>query len=233
MARKNALYAASCGLNAINAIRETFMEKDISRVHPIITSGGSMVNAIPEKAVLESYVRGSSFDAIVKVNKKVNRALIGAALSIGTNIEIIDSPGYAPLINDKNLIELAKKAANLSIPEREFTIWDEMSSGSTDMGDLCCVMPVVHPLAGGAKGTSHGDDYEIEDPIASCVDSAKMQLALLYLLLEDDAKEAKRVIKEYKPLFKTKEEFLSYVDNLKSSGDRIDYSDESSVKVRL
>ena len=53
----NALYAANCGLNAINAIRETFMDFDHIRVHPIMTFGGAMVNAIPEKAVLESYVR--------------------------------------------------------------------------------------------------------------------------------------------------------------------------------
>ncbi len=93
---RNALYAATCGINAINAIRETFKEDDIIRVHPIVTSGGVMVNAIPERAVLESYVRGSSFEGIVEANKKINRALCGAALSLGTNVEIIDSPGYAP-----------------------------------------------------------------------------------------------------------------------------------------
>ncbi|MBR2864916.1 MAG: peptidase dimerization domain-containing protein, partial [Elusimicrobiaceae bacterium] len=69
----NALYAATCGINAVNAIRETFTEKDIIRVHPIMTKGGEMVNAIPDRAVLESYVRGANFDAIVKANKKVNR----------------------------------------------------------------------------------------------------------------------------------------------------------------
>ena len=57
-AGRNALYAANCGLNAVNAIRESFRESDIIRVHPIITSGGTMVNAIPETVTLESYVRG-------------------------------------------------------------------------------------------------------------------------------------------------------------------------------
>ncbi len=37
----NALYAATLGLNAINAPRETFEEKDLIRVHPIITKGGA------------------------------------------------------------------------------------------------------------------------------------------------------------------------------------------------
>ncbi len=230
---RNALYAATCGLNAINAIRETFKESDIIRVHPIITSGGAMVNAIPEKAVLESYVRGASFDAIRQANKKVNQALIGAALSLGTNIDISDITGYSPLINDKKLSEVYLEAGRSIAPEYEFNEDDSISSGSTDMGDLCCIMPVVHPYAGGAVGKSHGNDYEIKDPIAACVVSAKVQLAMLYILLSDNAKRAKEIIDAYEPLFKSKEEYFEYVDALNSSGDRIDYRDETKVVINL
>ena len=223
---KNALYAANCGLNAINAIRETFSESDLIRVHPIITSGGSMVNAIPEKAVLESYVRGASFDAICRENKKVNRALCGGALSVGANVEILDNPGYAPLINDENLRNVTYKAAQLIIPEYNMQMSDSVSSGSTDMGDLCCVMPVVHPYAGGCSGRGHGDDYQIADPVAACVASAKLQVGMLYVLLSDDAKEAKKVISEYKPMFASKEDYLEFLDNLTTSGDRIEYTED-------
>lgn len=230
---KNALYAATCGINAVNAIRETFKEGDITRVHPIITNGGSMVNAVPEKAVLESYVRGSSFDAICSVNKKVNRALIGAALSIGANVDIIDSPGYSPLLNDGNMIDVVLEAAKKFIPEYRFDTSDGFSSGSTDMGDLSCIMPVVHPYAGGATGRAHGSDYEIKDPVAACVGSAKLQMGMLYLLLSDSAKRAKKIIEEFKPRFSSKEEYLSFVDSLNVSGDRIDYGDGESVTVKI
>lgn len=231
---RNALYAASCGLNAINAIRETFQEKDIIRVHPIITAGGKMVNAIPESAVLESFVRGATFDAICDANKKVNRALCGAALSLGTNIEIVDIPGYAPLHDDPNLVKLSAEAAELAIPEYEYHVSDKVSSGSTDMGDLCCVMPVVHPYAGGAQGRSHGNNYEIVDPVAACVGSAKLQMGMLLLLLENDAQWAKKVIAEYKPLFASKEAYLEYMDSLNKEGDRIVYNeDETVAKINL
>ena len=231
---RNALYAASCGLNAINAIRETFQEKDIIRVHPIITAGGKMVNAIPESAVLESFVRGATFDAICDANKKVNRALCGAALSLGTNIEIVDIPGYAPLHDDPNLVKLSAEAAELAIPEYEYHVSDKVSSGSTDMGDLCCVMPVVHPYAGGAQGRSHGNNYEIVDPVAACVGSAKLQMGMLLLLLENDAQRAKKVIAEYKPLFASKEAYLEYMDSLNKEGDRIVYNeDETVAKINL
>lgn len=230
---KNALYAATCGLNAINAIRETFQERDLIRVHPIITNGGSMVNAIPAAATLESYVRGASFDAIVAANKKVNRALCGAALSLGTNVDITDIPGYAPLINDPGMVQLTKDAAQTAIPEYSFTASDVIGTGSTDMGDLCCVMPVVHPYAGGAKGTSHGSDYQIADPVAACVGSAKLQLGMLKLLLEDGAARAKKILADFKPMFASKEEYLAYIDKLNTTGDRIEYCGEDAVKVNL
>lgn len=227
-AGRNALYAANCGLNAINAIRETFKESDIIRVHPIITSGGAMVNAIPETATLESYVRGKSFDAIVKANKRVNRALIGGALSLGTNIDITDIPGYAPLNNDPNMIALTIEAAAEVIPEYPMTEGHGFGSGSTDMGDLSCIMPVIHPYAGGAKGTSHGNDYYIADPEAACVASAKLQLGMLSLLLSDGAERAKKIIEEYKPLFPSAADYLAYIDSLNCTGDRIEYSDEEA-----
>jgi len=56
-----------------------------------------MVNAIPGEVTLESYIRGESFEAMVRENKKVNRAFIGGAVSLGTNIDITDYAGYAPL----------------------------------------------------------------------------------------------------------------------------------------
>ena len=232
-AGKNALYAAMCGLNAVNSIRETFRDSDIIRVHPIMTAGGEMVNAIPDKACLESYVRGKTFDAIVSANKRVNRALCSGALALGTNIEIVDMPGYSPLVNDKNLAQICKEAAETAIPGVELNIWQSYSSGSTDMGDLSAVMPVAHPYAGGAQGKAHGNDYYIVDKETCCVGSAKMQLEMLHMLLSNGAERAKKVVAEYKAPFASKEEYLSYVDNLNCKGDRITYNDDGTAFMKI
>ena len=229
----NALYAANCGINAINAIRETFYDNDHVRVHPIVTSGGDMVNAIPETVTLESYVRGATYDVIVKENQKVNRALIGGALSIGANIEIIDIPGYSPLYNDANMNKVAEEAAKLAVPQYQFTFENRISYGSTDMGDLSGFMPVVHPYCGGAKGKSHGNDYEICDPIAACVDNAKFQLAMILILLGNKAERAKQIVKDFKGCFASKEEFLAYQDSLNCSGNRIEYKENGSCEINL
>ena len=230
---KNALYAANCGINAVNAIRETFINSDLIRVHPIMTSGGAMVNAIPAEAVLESYVRGKTFEAIRKENRKVNRALVGAALSLGTNIEIIDNPGYAPETNDLNMCALAEEAASLAVGGYTFKTDIGMSTGSTDMGDLSCIMPTLQPFCPGSKGVGHGMDYYITDPVGECVDNAKFQLMMLFLLLVNGGERAYDILSKFTPRFASKDEYLAYIDGMSDSGDRIEYREDGSAVVRI
>lgn len=230
---RNALYAATCGINAVNAIRETFLGGDCIRVHPIMTNGGVMVNAIPGEAALESYVRGKTFEAIRKVNQKVNQALIGAALSIGTNIEIVDAPGYAPTVHNEGLNAVMAEAVAMQVPQYVFKEHHGTATGSTDMGDLSCVMPIIHPNCPGAKGVGHSMDFYITDPVAACVDNAKMQLAMLSILLADGGKRAKQIVDAYEPQFASKEEYFAFMDSLNDSGDRIEYLEDGTAKVRM
>ena len=227
----NALYAATQGLSAVNAIRETFREPDMIRFHPIITKGGNAVNAIPDEVIVESYVRGNSFDAMREVNKRVNRALIGGALSLGANVEIEDTPGYAPVKHCAKMIQLAEDAAAF-MPEIPCRTWNTYSTGSTDMGDLCCVMPIIHPSAPGAVGIPHGADYYIANPDLACVASAKWQVAMLTLLLQDGAKRAQEIVDTYEAPFKSKAEYFAYVDAIMDEGNRISYEEDQAI-IRL
>jgi len=230
---KNALYAATQGLSAANALRETFQDDDGIRFHPIIQHGGEATNAIPEKVCIESYFRARTFDAMIRENKKINQALCGGALSINCNVEIEDYPGYAPLYNDRNMMALAKDAVQIALPDVEFKTCEFMNPGSTDMGDLSGLMPAVHPYVAGAVGTSHGDNYYIDDPYTTCVRSAKWQVAMIELLLGNGAERAKRIIKEFKPDFNTKEEYFEYIDQIICSGERIVYNDDKTATVKL
>ena len=229
----NALYAATCGINAANAMRETFKDSDLIRFHPIITHGGEVVNAIPERVNVESYVRGKTFDAIRSANSKINRALCGAALSVGANVEILDVPGYAPLTNCAALVEAAKDASPKVLGDIEFKIGSGISSGSTDMGDLCMVMPAMHPYVGGGEGHGHGNDYRIADPELACVMSAKWQLAVLLELLGNGAVRAKQIIEEFVPQFESKGAYIDYLESIFTQGDRIAYNEDGFVSVNL
>ena len=51
--------------------------------------------------------------------------------------------------------------------------------------------------------------------------------------MSDNAKEAYRIIDEYKPAFSSKEEYFEFVNNLSGEGDRIDYSNEKSISVKI
>ena len=229
----NALYAATCGLNAANALRETFRESDIIRFHPIVTSGGSMVNAIPDIATLESYVRGKTFDAIADANRRINQALIGAALSLNCNVDIIDIPGYAPCLNDDGMKRLARDAAACLMPDFEIPYSDKIGSGSTDMGDLSCIMPIVHPYVAGQMGASHGSDYRVADPETACLTSAKWQLTMLWLLLEKGAERARRILADFTPRFSSKEAYFEYLASQTKEGERIRYTEDGVAKVVL
>lgn len=228
----NALYAANLGLSAINSIRETFKEPDLIRVHPIIKQGGSAVNAIPDKVVLESYVRGSTFEAIKDANQKVNRALCGGALSIGANVEIRDFVAFSPLTNYEKMIDIVQEAV-VGIPDARFVRNDVIISSSTDMGDLSVLMPVVHPYAPGASGALHGSDFKIEDPNLACVASAKLQINMLHILLKDNAQVAKQIVAEFKPLFKSKDEYFEYVSSFNKTVGHISYLDNGKIEVQL
>jgi len=228
----NALYAANQGLAAVNAIRETFKEEDLIRVHPIITQGGSAVSAIPDQVVVESFVRGKALDVIYETNKRVNRALCGGALSLGANIDITDTPGYAPLINDISMIEVAREAWHCP-SEVPFEWKHIIGTGSTDFGDLSGLIPVVHPYVPKASGKSHGADYVIEDPEFTCVASAVWQLNMLYLLLGEGAWRGKSIVTNFKPAFPSKEEYFEYIEQFDSAGVRIEYHGDENASVQL
>jgi metal-dependent amidase/aminoacylase/carboxypeptidase family protein len=204
----NALYAAQIGLMAINALRETFRDEDTIRVHPIITHGGSQVNVIPAEVRLETYVRGKSVEAILDAEAKVDRALRAGALALGAKVEIETLPGYMPMTCDPTMAALFRENAVALVGEDQFVVVGHRT-GSTDMGDLSQIMPVLHPYMGGARGTSHGADYEIEDRELAYVAPAKMLAAMAVDLLADGAAGARAVLAAAKPPM-TREGYLAF-----------------------
>ena len=210
----NALYAANLGLNAVNALRETFQEKDYIRFHPVITKGGGAVNAIPNDVRVESYVRGASIEAIVSANNRINRALASSAAAMGANVHLQDFPGYCPLYNDKNLYQMTVDVVKEGFGEewiQEDTKW---GTGCTDMGDISCVMPTVQPYCSGACGMGHGSDYGINDPETALVVSAQYQVLMAEALLSNNAEMAQKVIKEADLVYPDKKDYFAAVDKI-------------------
>lgn len=223
----NSLYAANMGLNALNAIRETFVDDEHVRVHPIMTDGGQTVNIIPSAAALSTFVRGKTIDSIKNTNRKLNRAMAGAAVSLGAKVKVIDRPGYSPLINDATLVKLTQAVASEYFGAERVNNHGKWGTGSTDMGDLSCVMPSIHPHMAGCSGTGHGDDYLVTDPVKACLGAATVQVGLAELLLKDDAKLAKQTIADAELRYPSKEAFFADIDQLMNDKDLVCYEDDT------
>jgi amidohydrolase len=208
----NALYAAHVALAGINALRETFKDEDHVRVHPIVTRGGDVVNAIPAEVRLEMFCRAGTLEAIELAHRKVDRALKAGALALGGAVEITTLPGYLPLRHDPTLVELFRANA-VELVGREQVRDKGHGGGSTDMGDISHILPSVHPYAGGAAGAGHGADYRITDYGQAVLNPAKALAMTAIDLLGSDARAARRVIDEFKPQM-TKEEYLGYLRRL-------------------
>lgn len=205
----NSLSAARIALAGIDAIRETFKDDDHIRVHPIITRGGDVVNAIPADVRLEMFCRGGTLEAIELAHRKVDRALKAGALAVGGAVEITTLPGYLPLFHDPNLVAMFR--ANAVEIVGAANVRDKgHGGGSTDMGDISHILPTVHPYAGGAVGAGHGADYRIEDHTRAVINPAKVLAMTVVDLLSEDAQNARRVMAEFKPRM-SRQEYLAYL----------------------
>ena len=208
----NALNAALTGLMAIHANRETFADDDSIRVHPIITRGGDLVNVVPSDVRMETYVRGKSMEAVVTAGQKVDRALKAGALAVGAQVEITTIPGYLPQINDPTMNGLF--AANvLRHFGPEDLDYDTHMSGSTDMGDLAHIMPVIQPAMNGSAGQFHGNDYRIVDKDVSYLWNGVLMAETAIDLLYGDAAVGTELVATHTPPM-TRAEYLAFMRDL-------------------
>ena len=185
----NALNAAALAIQAIHAQRETFRNTDQVRVHPILTKGGDLVNTVPADVRMESYVRAATIEAMQSANAKVDRAIRGAAYAIGAGAHICNLPGYLPLRQNGALSALFAENARALLPGARV---DEglPFCGSTDMGDLSYLLPVIQPTVSGFAGAAHSKDFCITDPQLAYIAPAKLLAMTVIDLLAGGAEQA-------------------------------------------
>ena len=230
----NAQYAAMLGLQACNDLRETLQEKDTIRFHPIMKGVNCAVNIIPDEMVIESYVRGSNIEAMKRENKKFNRALAGASAAIGCELHIDDKPGYSPEIHDVAYMQLVEEVCkDLAGADRVNFEYDSWSTGSSDFGDLTCVMPGIQFTSAGASGTAHGINYYLTDPERLLINSIKAQLLVADKLLKDDAAKAKEIVANYKAPYASIPEYLDAIGDFILDRDVVEYEENGNVKLNL
>lgn len=213
----NALNGASLGLSALAYQRETFRDQDHVRVHPIMTKGGNLVNVVPDEAVIETLVRASNKEAIVDAANKTDRAFRAGALAVGAACEITTMPGYLPTIPaeaNPEVLAAAEIASQTSDKEYQVVQADttQYSGGSTDVGDVEHIQPVLSFQTGGKVSGLHSVDFDIVDDELAYIVTAKVFALSAYRLLRDGAGAARQIVADYQPRM-TKEEYIAYMDS--------------------
>ena len=208
----NALNAAMIALSAIHAQRETYRDDDTIRIHPIITQGGSAVNSVPADVRMETFVRGKTVEAITDASEKVDRALRAGAMAVGGKVTITTLPGYLSMQTNQVMADVWRANASALVGEENVSTLGHRT-GSTDMGDVAHIMPVIHPYVGGATGQGHGADYVVEDYSLAVLTSAKAMAMTVVDLLADGAAKAKEIKAKHRPLM-TKARYLSHMRGL-------------------
>ena len=205
----NALQAAVVALNALNTQRETLRNEDAVRLHGIMTSGGASVNAVPAEVRYEGRVRGRNIDVITDANIKMDRCLRAGALAMGAKVNIVTMPGYFPMINNVPMMDLMKNNAARLVGENNIATHAPARNrgGSTDMGDLSHIMPVVHPYTTAATGSGHGTDYLIQDYVQAVVNPAKAMAMTVIDLLTGQGEKAKEILATSPPQM-SKQQYL-------------------------
>lgn len=196
----NALNAASLALLAIHAQRETFRDDDHIRVHPVMKSGGLIVNTVPDLAVIETYVRGASWAAIQDASVKVDRALAAGAVATGCSVRIENSPGYQPFRPDPALGTVLGRAARSVVDDRLIDFADR-SFASDDIGDVASLVPTCQLGYGGFSGTIHGADFHPVDPQRAYHEPARILAAAALELAGDKGALAASIRAAFKPVF--------------------------------
>lgn len=208
----NALSAASLGLQALALNRETFRDEDCVRVHPIMTKGGNLVNVVPDEAVIETLVRGKTLEAFTDAAEKTDRSFKAGAYALGAGYRIETMPGYLPQLPQAFPAELAEVVRELTDKDVTEVPLTNHQGGSTDVGDVQHLMPVLTFQTGGITGDLHRSDFAVVDEEEAYILTAKIFAISAYRLLKDGAKAAKKLKEEYKPRFTSREEYVKFMD---------------------
>lgn len=148
----HAAAAPHLGVNAADAavlsqVAVGLLRQQIPGDHRIalyVAEAGHATNIIPERAVVEFECRAFTLGEYEALLERVLACFEGAALATGTTLAVEPTePAYEPLLQDNAL------AAHWTEAMRTFgkdtTSSAGMSGGSTDMGNVSQVIPVLHP----------------------------------------------------------------------------------------
>ena len=197
---QNALSAANLALHALALLREKFSTDSSTRMHGILTSGGDTVNIIPDTAKLEYQLRAFDMNKVKLLSEAFDKAVEGCASALGCTCTINSIAGYYPLINNDKMGELYTEAVHRLHPDAAVNTAHSLTCGSTDIGDLCAIMPVFQGSCPGAQGSAHSVTFKVVDDEKAFIENTKINALMVIDLLYGNAEIGKALAEEKKKL---------------------------------
>src|SRR5207247_4409341 len=145
-------------------------------------------------------------------NLKVDRCLRAGAMAMGAEVEINTIPGYLPQKNVRAMGDLFGGNVEALFGPGQFDIGGHRT-GSTDMGDIAHLMPVIHPYVASALGKTHGADFRINEPEHAYLTPAKLLAMTAIHLLYHDAAPGRNILADFEPAM-GKDEYLAFARGL-------------------
>ena len=155
----NALDAAVTAYNSISVLRQQMTPG--CRVHGVIKEGGVKPNIIPEKAVMEYYVRAPTRSERDHLVKKVVACFEAAATATGceASIEETEKP-YDDVVTNLALGECYEKNMAELLGDIEWEK-DHSKTGSTDMGNVSYTVPSIHIMYSIGTAANHTREFTV------------------------------------------------------------------------
>ncbi|MHB8377331.1 MAG: M20 family metallopeptidase [Dehalococcoidia bacterium] len=152
----HASVAPEQGLNALDAVVTAYqavaqlrqhIRRD-ARLHGIITAGGAAANIVPDYAAATFYVRAQQPEYLRELKQRVQGCFEAGALATGCALTVDwhEDLEYAPLRSNRPLAEAYRR--NGEALGRQFVDLKDVSTGSTDMGNVSQAVPSIHPTFG-------------------------------------------------------------------------------------
>ena len=167
-AGKNALHGALLAQTGIAFLKDRFDPRDGVNVQPVISEAAGTVNIVPDHAVVETYVRARTEEALFAAADLVENCLQRCGEAMDLDVEVTRRPGFLPLSQSEAINALVKE--NMRQLCGEGDIRENLVSGASgDVGDLSTLLPTVQFGFTGVSGRFHGDDFAVVDEETACL----------------------------------------------------------------
>jgi len=154
---------------------QTIISHDVDPVHPTVLTigyirGGTVYNAIAEKAVLKGTIRTTDDAVRAHIAEKVRKMASSYAILHDAEIKVAIKPGYPPIVNDETICRYAFQVAEKLVGKKNTVALLHPSLGGEEFSYFLQHVPGCFVRFGAAKDgyemvASHSPQFDFDEEV--------------------------------------------------------------------